>query len=266
VVDNASADGSAQIVRERFPRVRLIENVENAGFARANNQAIEVSRGEQILLLNSDTMVLPGALETLTQFMMTHPKAGAAGARLLNPDGSLQASCAPFPTLSREAWRLFYGDRLKPRAGYPMEEWNMASPRPVDVLLGACLLVRRTALDQVGLLDANYFMYSEEVDLCLRIKEAGWSIYWVPEARVVHYGGQSSNQMAERMFLQLYRSKVLYFRKHAGRLPTAAYKGLLATAALTRIVWAFLTRSRAPDRSQTLASNYRRLLSEVWAY
>jgi len=266
VVDNASTDGSAQMVRERFPQVRLIENKTNVGFARANNQAIAVSQGEQILLLNSDTVVLAGALEVLMQFMMTHPQTGAAGARLLNPDGSLQTSCSPFPTLGREAWRLFYGDQLKPLAIYPMQDWDITTPRPVDVLLGACLMVRRAVLDQVGLLDESYFMYSEEVDLCLRIRQAGWSIHWIPAAQIIHYGAQSSNQIPERMFLQLHRSKVLYLRKHAGRLTAIAYKGLLATAALARIAGAFLIRSGPPDRRQTLVANYRRLLSAVWSY
>ena len=269
VVDNASSDGSAAMVRERFPQVRLIENQENVGFAKGNNQAIAASQGKYILLLNSDTVVLPQALNRLIDFIETHPRAGMAGPRLLNPDGSLQPSCTPFPTLAREAWRLFHGYRIKPLAEYPMATWDEITPREVDVLMGACLLVRREVIDQIGLLDEAFFMYSEEVDWCLRTKRAGWLVWWVPQASVVHYGGQSSRQASEKMFLQLYRSKVLFFRKHYGPARTLAYKGLLALASLPRLALGALASVEQPPRNgqhRQMAANYRRLLVNVWAW
>ncbi len=269
VVDNASEDGSPAMVRERFPQARLIENQENVGFARANNQAIRHSQGAFILLLNSDTLIHPHALNRLVGFMEAHPGAGMVGPRVLNPDGSLQPSCTPFPTLAREAWRLFHGDRLKPLAVYPMASWEVTRPRQVDVLMGACLLARREVIDQIGLLDETFFMYSEEVDWCLRAKRAGWEVWWEPRATITHYGGQSSRQAQQAMFLQLYRSKVLFFHKHYGRTRTLAYKILLTLAALPRLALALLALLESPTRQaqhRQLAANYRLLLSRVWGY
>ncbi|MFQ5596281.1 MAG: glycosyltransferase family 2 protein [Anaerolineae bacterium] len=263
VVDNASTDGSAQMVRERFPWVRLIENAENVGFARANNQAIRASSGRYVLLLNPDTEVRPSALERLVRFMEATPQAGGGGPRLLNPDGSLQPSCHPAPTLTRELWRLFHLDALRPYALYPMAGWDPETPRPVEVIQGACLLLRRAALEQIGLLDEGYFIYSEEVDLCYRLRRAGWRLYWLPAARVVHYGGQSTQQVAAEMFLRLYRGKLLYFRKNHGRLAAQLYKLILLAAALARLALAplaWLERSPRRRRHLALAGRYGRLL------
>lgn len=263
VVDNASTDGSAQMVRERFPQVRLIENTENVGFARANNQAISQSAGRYVLLLNPDTEVQPGALEALVRFMDAHTQAGAAGARLLNPDGTLQLSCYPAPTLPREFWRLFHLDVLWPYACYPTAGWDPNTPREVDVVQGACLILRREALDQVGLLDEDYFIYSEEVDLCHRLRQHGWKVCWVPQATVMHYGGQSTQQVAAEMFLRLYQGKLLYFRKHHGWLAAQVYKLILLAAALTRLLLSPLALlERPPQRQQhlVLAGHYRRLV------
>ena len=263
VVDNASTDGSAAMIRARFPWVWLVENRENVGFARANNQAIRESVGRYVLLLNSDTEVKSGALETLVRFADAHPQVAAVGPRLLNPDGSLQGSCHPAPTLAGEVWRLFHLDALWPYALYPMSEWELDTPRRVDVIQGACLLLRRTALDQIGLLDEDYFMYSEEVDLCQRLRRAGLSLYWVPESQVVHHGGRSTQQVAAEMFLQLYQSKLLYFRKHHGWPAAQLYKVILAAAACARLSLsplAWLAQFPRRERRLTLAGQYLRLL------
>jgi GT2 family glycosyltransferase len=217
VVDNASTDGSADLVRQRFPQVKLLANEHNLGFAQANNQAIQQCHQEYILLLNPDTVVLPGAVDSLVNFLASQPQAGAAGSRLLNPDGTLQISCYPSPTLLREWWFLLHLDALWPYGRYNMHQWDTTAPREVDVLQGASFLLRRSVLDQVGFLDGDYFMYSEEVDLCRRIQQAGWRLYWVPQSQVIHYGGQSTRQIAADMFLQLYLGKLKYFRKHNGR-------------------------------------------------
>ena len=263
VVDNASKDGSAKMVREAFPGVHLIENSENVGFARANNAAIAASSGRYVLLLNSDTVVFPGAFDALVDFLDAHPEAGAAGAHTLNPDGSLQVSSYPSPTLARELWFLLHLDRLRPYGAYDMAQWSSDQPRQVDAVLGACLIVRRATLDQVGALDPAYFMYSEEIDLCYRIRRAGWRIYWVPQAKIVHYGGQSTRQVAASMFLQLYRSKVLFFRKNQGPWAAVAYKLVLLAVAIPRLVLtplAWLEPREKRERHLTLASHYRSLL------
>jgi N-acetylglucosaminyl-diphospho-decaprenol L-rhamnosyltransferase len=241
----------------------LIENSDNAGFARANNQAVAQSSGDYVLLLNPDTEVLPGALEALVQFLRQHPKAGAVGARILNPDGSLQISCYPAPTLMRELWRLLHLDALRPYGVYHMSEWDTGAPREVDTLLGACILLPRTALAQVGSLDEDYFFTGEEIDLCCRLQQARWRIYWVPRAQVIHYGGQSARLVMELTFLRLYEGKVLYFRKRQGRLAARAYKVILSLAALLRLLLsplAWLGRSPRRQQQLTLAGRYARLL------
>jgi GT2 family glycosyltransferase len=263
VVDNASSDGSVAMMEQAFPRVAIIANADNPGFAGANNQALACCKGQYALLLNPDTVVLPGALATLVSFMDAHADAGAAGARLLNADGSLQMSSYPQPTLLRELWRMFHLDRITPYAEYAMERWPVDQARIVDVVQGAALIVRQRVLAQVGGLDSAYFMYSEEVDWCHRIQHGGWRIYWAPTAAVIHYGGQSSKQAATAMFLQLYRAKIQYFRKHWGAFSTALYKIVLALATMARLlltpfIWLEPEAKRA--RHRTLADQYWRLL------
>jgi GT2 family glycosyltransferase len=269
VVDNASHDGTPALVRERFPWVQLIANNENIGFARANNQALRVGCGRYFLMLNPDTRLQPFSLKTLVRFMDTHPRAGAAGGRIFNADGSLQDSCDPAPTLARELWRLFHLDLLHPYALYRLGEWDVRTPRAVDSILGACMLVPRHVLDEVGPLDEDFFIYSEEVDLCSRLRKHGWSVYWVPQATIVHHGAQSTRQIATEMFLQLYAAKILYFRKHHGRLAAQLYKFILASAAMPRVLLSTLARVERGERRsrhQVLADKYRQLISELPAF
>jgi GT2 family glycosyltransferase len=251
VVDNASADDSAEMVRTKYSQVLVIENRENAGFARANNQAIAAGSGTYILLLNSDTEVHEGALQALVAFMDAHPRAGAAGARLLNSDGSPQAACHPMLTPWREAWRLMFLDNLWPKASYRIDDWDIETPRQVEVIKGACLLLRRAALDEVGLLDERYHMYTEEVDLCYRLNEAGWELWYVPRAIVTHHGGASSALAAEEMYLQLYRSKLQFYRKMGGERRARWFKTLTLLAYLPRAI------------AQPQRRVYRRLLAEL---
>jgi N-acetylglucosaminyl-diphospho-decaprenol L-rhamnosyltransferase len=266
VVDNASADGSAAMIRESFPQARLIENDENVGFARANNQAIRQTTAHYVLLLNSDTRAHPGALEALVTFMNEHPEAGAAGAHILNPDGTLQMSCYPAPTVSRELWRLLHLDTLRPYGEYRMADWSTEHPQEIDSALGAGLILRRKALDGVGLLDENYFMYSEEIDLCYRLKKSGWHIYWVPQARIIHYGGQSTRQAAVAMFLRLYQGKIIYIRKHYGRLKAILYKLVLLATSLVRLMvspLALLEQGSKREQHLALAGNYWQLVQSL---
>lgn len=264
VVDNASNDGSAEMVAERFPSVRLIANHENVGFARANNQALAQTSGDAILLLNPDAILHPGALSALLDFLASHPQAAAVGPRLLNADGSLQPSCHPMLTPEREFWRLIFLDRLLPRATYAMHRWDTITPRQVEAIKGACLLLRRQALHQVGWLDDAYFMYTEEVDLCYRLSQAGWELWYEPAAVVTHLGGASAGQMPEEMVMQLYRSKVHFYRKFGGEAQAQRFKTLVRLAYWPRFFAARLAESLGRPILPT--ATFRRLLSELSAF
>jgi hypothetical protein len=262
VIDNASTDGSAAMVRERFPWVHLIENEENVGFARANNQALARAQRRYVLLLNSDTEVAPGALESMVAFMDAHPEAGACGPRLLNGDGSLQPSCHPVLTPGREFWRLMFLDRIWPHATYDQESWDRRTPREVEVIKGACLMLRAEALAQVGVLDERYFIYTEEMDLCHRLRQAGWSLWWVPAAEVVHHGEASTRQKAHAMYVQLYRSKAQFHRKFGGERRARWFKFLLALAYAPRWVLFGLGQHVNPAWAGR-ARLYRRMVREL---
>jgi N-acetylglucosaminyl-diphospho-decaprenol L-rhamnosyltransferase len=262
VVDNASTDGSAPMVQERFPWVEVIANAENVGFARANNQGIQSSSGRYVVLLNSDTEVHPGALEALVRFMEATPGAGVCGPKLVNADGSLQASCHPTLTPGREFWRLIFLDRIWQRATYDQSRWRSETAHQVEVIKGACLCLRRAALDQVGLLDEQYFMYTEEMDLCYRLAQAGWEPWWVPSAVVTHHGEASSRQVAEEMYIQLYRSKVQFHRKFGGARQADRFKRLVWLAYVPRLA---IAAAGAPFSGSLArqAGTFRRLLAEL---
>ena len=237
VVDNGSADGSVECIRSEYGWVDLIENSDNVGFARANNQGIGQSDGDFVLLLNSDTELHDGALAELVGFAADRPSVGAVGARLLNSDGTLQHACHPMLTPARELWRLLFLDRfVRPLATYDMERWNTREPRPVEAIKGACLMVRRAAFDEVGLLDDSYFMYTEEVDLCFRLARAGWELWYLPTAVVTHHGGASSSQMPDKMYLELHRSKVQFYRKMGGARGSLWGKTALLLGYLPRVL------------------------------
>lgn len=262
VVDNASSDGSVDLVRSAFPWVSLVENNANLGFARANNQGIALAHGRYVVLLNSDTEVQGDALARLAGFADAHPEAGAVGPRLLNADGSLQPSCHPMLTPAREFWRLLFMDPIRPLATYPLQRWGTVQPRQVEVIKGACMLLRCEALAQVGALDERYFIYTEEVDLCYRLAQAGWELWWEPAARVVHFGGASTKQVAQEMYVQLYRSKIQFYRKFGGARQAVQFKRLLRVAYWPRLVVAACAGLASP-RLAAQASTYRRLLSEL---
>jgi N-acetylglucosaminyl-diphospho-decaprenol L-rhamnosyltransferase len=263
VVDNASSDGTVEMVSERFPWVTLIANRDNVGFAGGTNQGLAIGRGQYHMLLNPDCELQPGALRTLVDFLAANPKVGAAGPRLLNSDRSLQLSVYREPTLLRELWRLLHLDALWPYGNYRPQAWALDRAHRVAVVQGACLMMPRAALEQVGMLDEDYFMYSEEVDLCARLRKQGWQVYWVPQGLVVHHGAQSTRQVAAAMFLRLYQSKVLYFRKQRGRLSARVYKVILACVSVMRLALlpvACVVRPGAIPRQLTLARYYARLL------
>jgi N-acetylglucosaminyl-diphospho-decaprenol L-rhamnosyltransferase len=236
VVDNGSRDGSPDMIRSEFPGVRLVANQENRGFTAANNQGLALSRGRWLLLLNPDAEVVGAALSTMVQYMESHPRVGALGPQLRYPDGSLQSSRRRFPTFATalvestvvQEWST---DNALLRRYY-MADTPDGEIQPVDWVVGACLLVRRGVYQQVGGLDEGFFMYSEEMDWCHRIRSAGWDVVYLPTATVIHHEGKSSEQVVPARHIHFQGSKVRYFRKHHGRLQAEALRWfLLATYA-----------------------------------
>ncbi len=239
VVDNASTDGSVPGALRSSGGTRLIRNAENVGFARACNQAIRGSAGRYVLLLNPDARLAGGALAALVGFMDRHPEAGAAGPALLNPDGSLQPSGWSVPSLRQLLAVHPLVARLLPAPDDPLRHRDFGRVAEVDEVSGACLIVRRAAIDGAGLLDERFFLYFEDVDWCLRLKRAGWKVYWVPDARVVHHW-RSKTDPSPQASVHHQRSRLWYVRKHFGQGPwlllrllsVAVYGGLLITASL----------------------------------
>ena len=224
VVDNASTDGSAEMVHSDFPDVNLVAHDQNLGFAGGNNLALQKiatdgrPSSRYNLFLNPDTLVRGDALGEMVRFLDATPKAGAAGARLVHLDGSFQHSAFAFPGLAQIFFDFFpvqhrlLESRFNGR--YPRRWYEAGQPFAVDHPLGAALMVRTEVLDPVGSFDEQFFMYCEEIDLCRRIRSAGWDIYCLPQAEIVHLVGQSTRQFRDRMFVALWRSRFLMFEKH----------------------------------------------------
>lgn len=210
VVDNGSTDGSQQMLREKYPAVKIVENGHNVGLSKASNQGIQATSGKYVLLLNNDTLVNEAALDGMADYLDGHPEAGAVGGKLLNEDGSFQGGYAKFSTL-REEFLIAtgLGDRFLP--GYP-SHYDADHPLAVGWLSSACLLIRRAALDQVGLLDESYFIYGDEADLQYRLNRAGWQVIYLPQATTIHFGGRSMNRWKRRKMV--YRGKMLFYMKN----------------------------------------------------
>lgn len=240
VVDNASTDGSAEMVASKFPQVRLLRNDANLGYARATNQALGEARGDLLLLLNPDAEVRAGALAAICRFMGTHPDAGAAGCRLLNPDGTVQRSCRSFPTPGAlfldviGLWRLFPGNRVLGR--YRMTWFDHAQVAEVDQPMASALCLRRAAIERVGALDEQFPIFWNDVDLCWRLRAAGWKAYFCPDAQVVHRLGASTRQARARVIVDSHRGLIRFYRKHyRGRIAWPVYA--LAVAAIWLALW-----------------------------
>lgn len=219
VVDNASADGTVAAVRADFPRVRVIETGDNLGYAKAVNRGIRESAGEFVLVLNPDCVLAAGALAALHAWMRAHPRCAIAAPRIRNPDGTVEFSARAFPThwtflFNRYslATRLWPGNPWSRR--YLLSDWDHASDRAVDWVSGACMLVRREAIAQVGGMDEFYFMFNEDVDWCHAMKRAGWSVDFVAAAEVVHAIGASKGRVSDRVILERHRGMIHYFRKY----------------------------------------------------
>ena len=246
VVDNASGDGTVEMVRDEFPRIRLIANERNLGYAAGSNQAIRAGAAPFLLLLNPDTEVRAGALggmlsafgEDATGETPVPPKVGAVAAQLLLPDGRIQRSCRSFPDPAAVLYDAVGLSRLFPRSEafgrYRMTYWDHSSPREVDQPMASALALRHAALDEVGLFDEDFPLYFNDVDLCYRLKQAGWKILFEPKAKVLHHLGASTRQVRPAAIVESHRSLIQFYRKHyRGRVSWYGYAAVIAFAWLT---------------------------------
>ncbi len=219
VVDNASRDGSVALVKENFPDVKLIENRSNAGFAKANNQAIKLAKGKYLVLINPDTLVQEDTFLLLLDFFKNCHDAGMVGCKILNPDGSLQLACRrSIPTPWIAFTKMVGLSRLFPKS-HLFGKYNLTYQNPdqvsvVDAISGSFMMVRSKVIQEIGMLDEQFFMYGEDLDWCFRIRQAGWKIYYVPDTKIVHYKGASTQKAHLDTLLVFYRAMLQFVRKH----------------------------------------------------
>lgn len=221
VVDNASGNGCLDLLKEEFPEVKFLENSENLGFSRANNQGIKVSTGEYILLLNNDTEVLPGSLQTMLGVMQQSPETGLLGCLLVNSDRTIQESYGMSFGFVNEMIRKYFLNALYRNSAQPWRKWVLqklhSTDEEVDWIRGACMMFQRTALVDAGLLDENYFMYFEDHDVCLQLKQKGWGVRFTPSASIIHHQGVSAAKIPVQSALAYRKSQLYFYKKNLGR-------------------------------------------------
>jgi N-acetylglucosaminyl-diphospho-decaprenol L-rhamnosyltransferase len=270
VVDNASRDGSAEMVARDFAEVQLLVNARNMGFASANNRGMTRARGRYVLLLNSDTVVLPGAIQEMVRYMDAHPHVGALGPRLLNSDRSPQSSMRDFPHLGRDALAILEMERW-PVVGRIVWRYNRHSSlygsdhsatREVDWVVGACLLLRREAIECVGPLDDGYFFFAEEMDLCWRLRQHGWPIVFLASAEIVHLGGQSAARVPAARLTWHYAGLLRFYGRHRTPAHCMALRTIIALAAAMHMMWLLLRRGPSA-RTRPLLAAYAKVLTRA---
>jgi GT2 family glycosyltransferase len=268
VVDNASTDRSVEMVRQMYPDVRLIANTNNEGFAKASNQALRICRNQYMLLLNSDAELAPRALHRMGSFLANNPVVGAVGPKILNPDGSFQSAAMTFPTILGEFLLTTKMFRLFRSPHFPSHpEHRSRRSCDADWLSGACLMIRREALEDVGNLDETYFMYSEEVDWCWRAKRKYWKIYYLAEAQALHHGGQSIDQVPLARRTRVYGGKALFFKKHRGPVYAAFFRMMVSIITLMKFTVASVLllapKTAIRNRARQNLRSYRVLIADL---
>lgn len=222
VVDNHSSDGSPEMVEENFPEVMLIKNKENRGYGRAGNQGLEAARGKYVLILNSDIKINQNCLDEMFKFMESNPEIGASSCKLTFPDGKLQHSCRKFPAFKTFFLMLlglrFLFPKMKPFREYLMLDWDHSEIKEVDQIMGSFMFIRSSVINEVGSFDERFWMYFEEVDLCLRINKAGWEIVHYPYVSAVHFLSKSAEQWGDIKKINEYQKSLLKYFKKNGKL------------------------------------------------
>jgi GT2 family glycosyltransferase len=255
VVDNASSDGTPEAIRRQFPEVRLMENEKNLGFARANNIGLAASRGQYVCLVNSDVVIPPGCLESMLLHLQANPDIGVLGPKMLGPDGGVGFSVMRLPTVWNTLCCALGLHGIFPRSallgGFMMSGYPYDAVDDVEVLTGWFWMIPRAALEKVGGLDEQFFMYGEDIDWCCRFLKAGWRVVFYPGSEALHYGAASSANAPTRFYIEMRRANLQYFRKHAGRLRTFGYRLTTWVHELARVlgysvVYCF-NQSRRPE-------------------
>lgn len=265
VVDNASTDGSADMLRQSHPEARVIENARNEGFGAANNRAIAASASQYILFLNSDAQLTEGACDGLLDMLRQTPAAGACGPKLVNPDGTFQASFARFPNLLAELLLVTGLARFTtgPYAPSP-KPFSGEAARPVDWVAGAALCARREAITQIGGFDSRFFLYSEETFLCWQLRQRGWQTWYAPQIQVVHIGGASSKLRSVESYNALYASKLRFFQLAYGEGAARRLKHALRLVAQARsLLWRVLNFMAGSDKSRQRLERERILIKHL---
>lgn len=247
VVDNNSVDGSVLMVQTRFPEVILISNKENVGFSKANNQAIRLARGEYILLLNPDTVLEENCLQKCCDFMDKHPESGSLGVKMLDGKGQfLPESKRGLPTPTVAFYKIFGLSKLFPRSKtfgkYHLGYLDENKTHEVEVLAGAFMMLRKSVLDKIGLLDEDYFMYGEDIDLSYRVIKAGYKNYYFPETRIIHYKGESTKRTTVNYVFVFYRAMIIFAQKHFSKKNAGLFSALINIAIYIRAGMAIVSR------------------------
>lgn len=273
VVDNHSQDNSVKMLKNRFPEVHLILNRENMGYARAVNQALVRCRGDYLLVLNSDTVIMPHCLEKTLNFMAADRAIGITGCKILSADRTLQHSCRSFPGILNFAYESFYLSALFPRSrllGKPfMTYLDYRENSEVDVVLGAFMMLRRELVAEIGLFDEQFFMYSEETDFCYRAKKGGWKVCFLPDAEIIHLGGSSTKAQSTDMFIELHKSHHRFIAKYHTTGYLIAVKMILWLGCCLRLLGHLVLLINAEWRSggiQDIKSNMQKYFCTIAWY
>lgn len=268
VVDNNSLDGSVEMMREEFPQVKLIANQHNHGFSSANNQGSKVSCGRYVLLLNNDTVALPGALQSMINIMDKNPGIGLLGCRLLNGDGSLQQSFGKPINIFYDFFRKFISNLYSINKNHWVGKflvWRHSTTKEVAWVKGACMFLRRQALFDVDLMDDKFFMFFEEADLSIRIRQLGWKIVYTPEAEIVHFGGTSTATNNIKALIEYRKSQLYFYKKHYNKMGEYWIKFYLYCKILKNFLAYYLQKLFTGKNSQR-TTNLRNVYQEIFRF
>lgn len=272
VIDNASTDGSLDMMKKEFPSVIIICNSERNGYGYSHNKGIEASSGEYVLIFNEDMLLTDNALDNYVDTIKNEHNVGVLGCKLLNPDGTLQHSCFNFMSVKHEYYQaIFPRNIVLPDSKFREKHyyWDHNENKDVDVVMGCCMLIPKSIFKEIGNFDTRFFVYAEEVDLCKRIKNSGYRIVFTPNACIIHYGGQTSKTMSIKMYLVMIESKFKYFEKHHGYMSLMAVKLSTAINASVRIIgWTLflIFRKNNTEESKQNVKRYWKVLVLIFGF